>query len=258
MDAIRSSYEYALGRAIGQAVGSLLVWTVVLVFISVFLLTLYLLARSKGVGFNVTFVRGDEASVMPRHAPSASSALPTPVRGSELPGHYLTLQATSPDAASERKAFLKTLDSAEQIGSTSYIALLSIVLVAATAAMAWLYFRYPDDGNRDFMLFYGGVIYLIGALALTAQIRATMRRLEGRSEPSLFDQLRSKLQINVQSSPDVGFIDAASLERARRHVAGGGTLEEACALVDPRYQQMSGWSKDVFRRAVAMSLDRSA
>jgi hypothetical protein len=44
-------------------------------------------------------------------------------------------------------------------------------------------------------------------------------------------------------------IDAASLERARRHVAGGGTLEEACALIDPRYQEMSGWSKDVFKRA---------
>ena len=240
----------------GQAVDGLLVWALVLGLISVVLLVLYLFTRSRGAGFDISFVHGEEVSVIPRQATSASSA-PTPVQDSEHLGRYLTPHATSTNTASERKTFLKTLDAVERVVATIYIALLYLVLAAVTAAMAWIYFRYPDDGNRDFMLFYGGVIYLVGALGLTARIGATRRRLEGSSGPGLFHQLRSKLQINVQSVPDVGFIDTASLERARSHVARGGTIEEACALVDPRYQQMpSGW-KDVFRRAVEMSLEKS-
>ncbi|MGH8509801.1 MAG: hypothetical protein ACREVH_13965 [Gammaproteobacteria bacterium] len=250
MDAIRSSFEYAFGKVMGQAVGGLLVWTALLVFIAVFLLILYLVIRSKGVGFNIKFVSGDKPGVTPMEAPAAFSAPPASV----LLGHY----ATPPDPLSERKALLKTLDSAEQVVARIYIGLLYLVSAAATFAMAWIYFKYPDDGNRDFMLFYGGGIYLLGMLGLSTQISRTKRRLRGRSsEPTLVDELRSKVQINVQSVPDVGFIDAASLDRARRHVSCGGTLDEACALVDPRYQRMSGWSKDVFRRAVEMSLGSS-
>jgi hypothetical protein len=257
MDAIRSSFEYAFGKALGQAVGGLLVWTTLLVFIAVFLLILYLFTRSKGVGFSIKYVSGNEPAVSPMPVSQASAA---PAQDNEILGHYATPHMVSPDPTAGRDAFLKTLDSAEKVVTTFYIVLLYVVLAAATAAMAWVYYRYPDDGNRDFMVFYCGVIYLIGALGLTTQISRTKRRIGGRpSGPTLVDQLRSKVQINVRTAPpDVGFIDAASLDRARQHVAGGGTLEEACALVDPRYQQMTGWSKDMFRRAVEMSLEKSA
>lgn len=256
MDAIRSSFEYAFGKAMGQAVGGLLVWTTVLVFIVFFLLILYLFTRSKGVGFSMKYVSRDEFVAIPE----VSQAPAAPVQDNEILGHYVTPHAAAPDPTAGRDAFLKTLDSAERVVATFYIVLLYVVLAAATAAMAWVYFRFPDDGSRDFMLFYAGVIYLIGALSLTTQISRTKQRLGGRaSGPTLVDQLRSKVQINVQTAPpDVGFIDAASLDRARQHVAGGGSLEEACALVDPRYQQMTGWPKDMFRRAVEMSLEKSA
>lgn len=246
----------------GQAVGGLLVWTSLLVFIAVFLLILYLFTRNKGVGFNLKFVGGDEDTTKTQTV-EAFSTQSRPVQDSELLGHYVPPpdpNAPPPNPTAGRDAFLKTLDGVERVLANILICLYYFVLVAATVAMAWIYFEYPDDGNRDFMLFYGGVIYLVGMLALTLQISKTHQRLRSNSGgPNLIEQLRSKVQVHVQSAPpEVGFIDAASIERARRHVAGGGTLDEACALVDARYQQMTGWSKDVFRKAVEMTLEKEA
>jgi hypothetical protein len=249
MDAIRSSFEYAFGKAMGQAAGGLIVWTTVLVFLTVFLLVLYLFNRNK-IGFQIKVAPADEPDVAPLPASRPAAPSPSRVPSRELP----RLHGSHADSAAGRKEFLRTLDSVERVVATIYMGLLAIVFVAATAAMAWICLEYPDDGNRDFMLFYGGAIYLVGVATLATQVIGTRRRLSGRAEPGLLDQLRSKIQFTVQSSPDVRFVDAAALERARRHMAAGGTLDEACALIDPRYRQMSGWKQSVFCKAVEMAL----
>lgn len=252
MDAGRSSFEHAFAKFLGESVGALLVWSALLALVAVGMAALFLSTRSKGMGLTIKFVPGNDADATPRQPMAVSSTPPPAVQNNEFFGQ----DATPPAPVSGRDAFLKGLDGAERVVASIYLSLLCLVLAAATFAMAWIYFEYPDDGNRDFMLFYGGVIYLVGMLALTNQIVGTKHRLRRRpAGPTLIDQLGSKLRVSVQSAPSVGFIDVASLERARLHLAGGGTLDEACALVDPRYPQMSGWSKDAFRRAVAMALD---
>jgi hypothetical protein len=252
METIRSTFEYSFGKAIGQVVGGVLVLAIVLLLVALVLAILYLFTRGKGMGFNINFVSGGGAAATPTQVTSVTMAAG---QDNEVQG-FSTMPV---DPTARRRAFVKKLDSFEKVLAVVQISLLYIILGAATFAMAWIYFRYPNDGNRDFMLLLGGVIYVTAVAGLSTQIYVTKRRLdEGSSGPTLADQLGSKVQINVQSSSDVGFIDAASLQRARRHLAGGGTLEEACALVDPGYQQMSGWKKEVFRKAVERSLEKNA
>jgi len=235
----------------GHTLGGVLVLATILIFVAIFLSILYLFTKNKA-GFNINFVSGNG----PEAAPTLPSA--APLQDNELLG-FSAAPAAPADPVAQRATFLKTLDSFEKVIAIIYIGLLFVVLAAATAAMAWIYFRYPNDGFRDFMLLIGGIVYLIAVAGISMQIYVTRRRLEPRPiGPTLVDQLGSQIQFHVQTTPEVGFVDAAALERAHRHVAAGGTVEEACALVDPRYQQMAGWKKDLFRKAVEMSLEKQA
>lgn len=258
MDALRSSVEDAFRAMMGAETDWLLLATLLCGLIAVSLFVLYLSSRRTGSEPDEKYERAAEPGIRPIRTSSVFSAAAAPVQHRELLDDNVISRAPARDEHSGRKAFLMALDSVEKVMAMFYIALLCMVLAAATTAMAWVYFRYPNDGNRDFMLFYAGVIYLISVLGLISQISATWQRLRRRSEPGVLEQLRPRMQITVESSPDVRVIDAAALERARRHLDGGGTVDEACALVDPRYEQMSGWSRNMFRKAIEMSLGKSA
>lgn len=238
--------EDAFSRAFGEAMGGLVVWITVLVFLTTFAFVMWLFVRSR-VGISVLFQREPGPTERPQ---SGAAAGRPPVR--ELPRLY-----PKADPSEDRRRFLATLDSTENVLARILIWLLRLGLLAATAVMVLLWLKYPDDGNRDFMLFYGGAVYFVVALSILAKLAGIRRRLDVRPDPELrdmFTQLRSKVQIDVQSEPHVTKIDAATLERARNHVARGGTLDEACAIMDPRYSEMTGWARDAFRHAVEAAL----
>jgi hypothetical protein len=49
-------------------------------------------------------------------------------------------------------------------------------------------------------------------------------------------------------------LDNAALERAAQHIAAGGTIDEACALVVPGYAGMNAMIQGVLRKAVEAAL----
>jgi hypothetical protein len=78
----------------------------------------------------------------------------------------------------------------------------------------------------------------IGLLWATGQLWWIRRRRAGepaKSIRSALSQLGSKIELKIETAePQVFSLDDAALERAQQHVASGGTIDEACALVAPR------------------------
>ena len=103
------------------------------------------------------------------------------------PGRRLRASSEAPP---EREAFLRTLDSIQRYVGHLYIFLLYVAMAAATAMMALLYFKYPEDGHRQFMLLYGGVIYFIGMLGLTTGASKMRARLSPRADDGLTARVR--------------------------------------------------------------------
>lgn len=91
-------------------------------------------------------------------------------------------------------------------------------------------------------------------LALSARIHRANQRRSARPAASLLDELRSKVELTVATTPVVHRLDAAAIERARRHMKGGGTLDEACALAEPRFREMDDFMQQVFRQAIEASV----
>lgn len=159
---------------------------------------------------------------------------------------------------SRRAEFLQRLDSVDRVVTTVYEYMIYFAIAAMTGLAAFLYLVLPDDSSRDFLIFYGGVLYLLGMLWATSQLYAARRRRAGepaRSIRSALSQLGSKINISVETEPQVFSLDDAALERAAQHLAGGGTLDEACALVVPQYAGMNGIMKGILRKAVEAALE---
>jgi hypothetical protein len=258
----KSSFEYAFGRAAGHALGGIVVWGTLLVFVLTFAAVFYVLARRMGVGIHVD-LRGESPGGEERRR-NASSASNAGMSASSSVGFGRSRSGELPrleDLAKHRQKasrdeFLRSLDTAQDALAKVMLVLLVAALVGITFLYAMLLLRYPDDGNRDFMVFYGSVVYGLGFLTLTAKILWTWGRLTPRTGdgPGLFDQLRSKIDVNVRSEPQTFSLGTEAIERARRHVAAGGTLDEACRLADPRYESLGPWAKTAFRKALEMAL----
>jgi hypothetical protein len=101
---------------------------------------------------------------------------------------------------------------------------------------------------------YGGVAYALGMLWMTAQIFSMLRRIS--PPPDMLSGMRSRINVTFQSSPQVQFIDDQALTRAQQHLSGGGSLDDACALVEPRYRSMNGVMQQVFRKAIEAALEQ--
>jgi hypothetical protein len=245
MDQWRASFDDAFARALGQGAGDLVVWVTLLVFAATFLVVVYLLLRASGVDIQVSFRNAAPGEQPPRREPQGAR------REQPLPS------LATHGAAESRRSFLRGLDTAQQAVGKFLVGTLVVALVAATALVALVWLTYPDDGNRDFVLFYSGAVYLVGALGLIAKIAGLRRQLEPPTpgERSYFDELRSKVRVfEVETEPQMHHLGADALERARRHVAAGGSLEDACAAADPRYSQLPPWAQKAFRKAIEMAL----
>lgn len=233
MDQILGSFEFAFGRTAGRAVGSLIVGLVMFLLVMAVATAVYFVTKRRGgSGMGISFRLG--------------------------PGKTSGLQVQPAlEPSPERDKLLRTLDTVEGYVARFYLLLTYILMAGATGMMAFLYLKYPDDGNRDFMLFYGGVVYIIGMLTLSMQVSKTRERLNPKAEEgNLLSQLRSKINVTVESSPHVQFIDNAALDLAQRRLDAGGSLDEACAVMDARYKSMNSVMKRVFQKAMETALEQ--
>jgi|GEM_PF-5518539 len=160
-------------------------------------------------------------------------------------------QAISDD---RRQQLLRNLDTVERGVSKFYVALVCLVMAAITGLAVFFYVKLPDDGNRDFLILYGGVLYAIGMLWGLTQVLRTMRRI---GPPSGFPMRLATPRINVtlQTSPQVEFVGKEALDRAQQHLDAGGSLAEACALADPKYNSMNGMMQKIFQTAIQASIE---
>jgi hypothetical protein len=216
-------------------------WALVIVIGLLFFVITYfaikIFAARRGVSLNVGWRSGGaEQGLQSPAAPTAAAA-----------------RNVSP----KQQALLRRLDATEQVVARIYQGLLWFVIIGGTAFGAYLYRHIPDDGTRQLVLFYCGIIYLIGMLWASAQLRSIHRRLHRRPDPDdVFEALRSKVNVQVEPSPQVRFVDNEALNRAENHLEQGGTLDEACALMDPEYGSMSGMMQKLFRTAVKAALEQ--
>ena len=168
--------------------------------------------------------------------------------------YVLRTQPAAKSPESQRAAFLRSLDTVEGYVARFYLSLLYLMMAGATVLMALLYFKYPDDGNRDFMLMYGGVLYVLAMLGLTTGVSKTRARLRPATEEDRLPQFSTNLNITFQTSSEVQFVGREALDRAQRVMDSGGTLDDACAAMDARYLKMNRAMKAAFRTAVEVAL----
>jgi len=171
---------------------------------------------------------------------------------------YLVLKrhTLSPEV---RAALVQELDAADRVTTSIYEYMIYAAIAGMTGLAVFFYLVLEDDPWRDFLIFYGGVVYLIGMLWAIGQLWYVRRRRRGEMDPrsilSVLPQLQSKIEFKVETAePQMFSLDDAALEQAQQHVAAGGTIDEACALVIPQYAGMNGIMKGILRKAVEAAL----
>ncbi len=262
MEEALSVLEGATAEALDPATGTVLVVGALLVALLVVVIPLrrLLIRRESIAALDPDASSGLEAPAIAAAAPDpASAALAAGPSGSAASA---ALGAAAPLSGLGRLALV------ERAVSRVYEILLYLVIFGMTGLAVFLYLVLPDDGNRDFLVLYGGVVYAIGLLWAVTQLVGVRRRLRrgagaggptgllrGRAAGGLAGLLRDRIQIQIQSAPQVEFVDDAALDRAQRHLDAGGSLDDACAAADPRYREMHPMIQGVFRKAVEVSLE---
>ena len=66
--------------------------------------------------------------------------------------------------------------------------------------------------------------------------------------------LDPKIEVEVETSAQTFKLDDAALDRVAQHVSAGRTIDEACALVVPRYPSMPGMMQGILRTAMKAAL----
>jgi hypothetical protein len=170
---------------------------------------------------------------------------------------YFILGQRGSGTGDRRAQLLQNLNTAERGLSRFYAVLLCFIMAAVTGLAVFFYLKIPDDGNRDFLLMYGGVVYLVAMAWAASQLFSVMRRLSPPPNmPSGMGSNFSNFTLSFQTSPQVQFIDNQALDRAQQHLDSGGSLEEACALMDPKYRSMNSMMQSVFRKAMEVALEQ--
>jgi hypothetical protein len=159
-------------------------------------------------------------------------------------------------------SWLAKIDAVDRVVTSAYEIVIYVAIAGMTGLAVFFYLAIADDASRDFLLLYGGVVYLIGMLWASSQLYSVRRRRaggSGRSIRAALSQLGSKIEFKIETSePQVFELDEAALDRAAQHMAAGGTIDEACARVAPQYAAMNGVMKAVFRKAVQAALEARA
>jgi hypothetical protein len=221
----------SFSRAAGQVLGVLLV----LLILVALTIPVYLIMKRR-TGRTSTFALDMVETLVSK---------PTPV--SQLPP--------------ESRQMLSRLRTAEVVTATFYEYLLGVLMVLATGLMAYIYLNLPNDGNRALELAYIGILYAIGMLWMASQLRSARRRRfqstdDAPSPPNSVSPARSPISMTIRSSPQVQFIDNQGLDRAQNCLDSGGSLDEACGLVDPKYRSMNNVMQKLFQKAVEAALQQ--
>jgi hypothetical protein len=127
-------------------------------------------------------------------------------------------------------------------------------MAGATGAIVFVYFKAPDEASRQSVVLFGGAVYAMGMLWAAAQLFSVLRRIS--PPPDMVSGIRPRINISYQSSPQVQFLDDAALGRAQQHLDRGGTVDDACALAEPRYRSMDTAMQKIFRTAVEAALEQ--
>jgi hypothetical protein len=159
----------------------------------------------------------------------------------------------------QRTELVTQLDSVDRVVTSVYEYMIYAAIAAMTGLAVFFYLVIRDDYWRDFLTLYGGVVYLIGMLWAIGQLYGIRRRRAGepaKSIRSALSQLGSKIEFKIETSePEVFSLDDAALKRAQQHVAAGGTIDEACALVIAQYPGMNRIMQGILRKAVEAALE---
>jgi hypothetical protein len=249
MDQAASILQTALGQAMGSVLGAVIVFAGISLLVLVLAMPLYVLLRRRTPGgAQVSFQIG-ASRVLP------GQPIATPIPGQPDLGRpdNWEQQAGAQSGDDRRQQLLHNLDVVERGVSRFYVVLLCFIMAAITGIAVFFYIKIPNDGNRDFLILYGGVVCLIGILWAASQLFRTMRRLS--PPPDMLSGLRSKINVTYQMSPQVQFVDNQALDRAQQHLNTGGTIEEACAVMDPRYRSMNGMMQKLLQAAVQAAVD---
>lgn len=256
MDEATRLLQNALAQAMGSTLGALIVFAAIFLLVLLLALPLSVLLRRHGSGGSGIRFQLTTSRVLP----GQTNAAPTPGQVDigrpdnwEPSGAGPNAQGAGQPWSDRREQLLHNLDAVERGVSRFYVVLLSFIMAAITGIAVFFFIKLPNDGNRDFLILYGGVVYLIGMLWAASQLFRTMRRLS--PPPDIPSGMGSRINVNYQMSPQVQFIDNQALDRARQHMDKGGTIEEACAVMDPKYLAMNGMMQKLFQTAVQAAVD---
>jgi hypothetical protein len=237
MDQVLEILKTAFAKAFGEALGAVAVFGALLLVVALLAAPFYFALRRR-VSARVDLRSGEEQN----DALQFHDAPPAAGQG----------------GGGERSEFVQRLDAVDRVATSVYEVMIYVAIAGMTGLAVFFYLVIRDDYWRDFLLLYGGVVYLIGMLWATGQLYWIRRRRAGepaKSIRSALSQLGSKMQFKVETSePQVFRLDDAALERAAQHIASGGTLDEACALVVPQYAGMNRVMKGILRKAVEAAL----
>ncbi len=246
MDQFRQMVQPALGQAMGSVLGSLVVFAAIFLLVLLVVLPLYFILRQRGPGrTGITFQMGSTPIASGQGLPNRDPL--------GRPDNWQP-QPTGQPWEDRREQLLHNLDTVERGVSRFYVVLLCLIMAGLTGVAVAFYLKVPDDGNRDFLLMYGGIVYLIGMLWAASQLFSVMRRLS--PPPDVLSGMKSRINVSFQTSPQVQFIDNQALDRAQQHLDSGGSLEEACALMDSKYRSMNSVMQGVFKKAVEVALEQ--
>ena len=238
-----------------QAVAGVIVAFAVLLGIAGVGIVFFFKALRRFIGVDVTIRLGDA----PRTATGASGVAPAEP----------TAAVPASAATTEVRGTPGPFDVAERGLGGSTLQLLYAVMVTATGVAAFCFIVIPHDANRSLLLMYVGVVYGITMLWLVSRVASVRRRLNvppdsvppavpmNRAGPAgPVGWRRPEFRFTLETEPEVHSIDQEAIERAARHLDSGGTLDEACALMDPRYRSMNPMIQKVFKKAVSIVLER--
>jgi hypothetical protein len=184
----------------------------------------------------------------------------------------------SPD---KRRQFLGDLNDVEKGIATFYRYFLYVLIIGVTVFGLYLYKSF-DKGNRPFLEFYFGILYLLFLLWVGAQLLGLRRRLgphasgRDRQEPLPFDMkldrdaesgarkfsfqfgspsassktARFNFGTNLSSVAEEDKLDDVALAQAEGYLEAGTSLDTLCRLLNPRYRDWGPAQQEVYRAYV--------
>jgi hypothetical protein len=172
-----------------------------------------------------------------------------------MPGQFVqSTQIISGNVSPEmQQQILNGLGTSRPQPSSMRVAKLCFVLAAATAAVVYVYLTLPDDRTSRQLVFYLSIVYVGVVLSVLSQLIRGFRALPGAGTGQV-PGLGRNVSMTIRSSSDVHTVDQQALARARQHLDQGGSMDEACSLLDPQYPTMSPILQQAFQKGAELAL----